>query len=1185
MAEGNAPLTTISECHFGTRAHEDLGSASGLRSLWLEIPDYCHLRCGYCFANTDRRHPHEDSQSLILPDYLKLIDDFHALGGLYMGIPGNGEPFHTKNRALVMALLRHATSKGISTTVFTTADAIFYPVACTNYAAAVEGPLDETLAKELLSLNVILLVKYNSSVPAVQDKLVGQPGYTEVRQRAMDALIRLGFSKQGHRRLGIVTSILPENKDEIKALFEYSEKNNLIFDCDTILPRGRGCEWTEKHPVTAHECKAIYDDLNRLNGCQSSPGGTYIGAACDRVKHHLYVDVKGDVHPCIGCVGKHAELTLGNIKKDTLDYLWNHRIRKLLREDLGSVIKGPCSWCENFQKTCWSCLGRQVIKCDITDENMILETKGCFNHRPRADHWMAACNREIRRLILRVGLPGYEGLRQLFLQDLKNYGIEALWSRDGLKELTDTCLTKDMAFAKAKILGAQVWTRILPEDPHEAIQQIVAGSSVAADDLNHQAKLNSLLPRFLVPSLSLLADQYDTPIKLSAAGAPVNPGLFQFCLMMFYMPERNRYFYRSMAFNNLDPHTGEVSKIDEKPEQLTTKELNNRRVRLIQRWAEPLQEGESAQILPFIKNFSREMEADHVSTFELVLSTDLFSDHAIEIDEESRFNRRRILGVGRLLDTQAVQSRIKRLAEAVEAVVSSPQHWSEIDHLLSSDVFAWSDPSKVEPLRAIYKHMAECAFYTEAELTEPERDALWQEVSTAVSDILCQQIWMFPSTNEREWFVPDLSNRLRDFDWSSFMEITHRNRRKNLLALQLPQDLEAKLAIDDPNRLCVIDRLYNRLLVEFVRLFRGDDGTRNPGWIKAVNYFVWLGYFRDVLGIQDYFVLHAPNLQQHCSVLFQEKAERLPAGGLIFSSAGRLPVEMREACEELFRTIISPIEELSFANVNSETAKKAGYKQIEYAISHDLDTPLGVLFKEWERLSDDGKLAVGYLEMWRRFAKRDFKEPLPEALDAVFKDPEALLRMLFYLAYERAWRRGKLPSRLDQGYLRKWTREELFNEREKWLEVSLAMPKEVAAVSDIVSSQIKVWLMFTLIGACYHSIRYAFGNVRRFDAWDHADEIRRGFVSLFSRRDRSGGTEIVIQNSGTEIADEASAVERMRDDMAIGSSSLGKSVRLSDVPDGDGITRVVEVFTPVRKNSKNHGEYWEAVISVITKKQ
>jgi len=1180
MAE--KPLTTISECHFGTRAHEDLGSASGLRSLWLEIPDYCHLRCGYCFANTDRRHPHEEPKGLQLADYLKLIDDFHALGGLYMGIPGNGEPFHPKNRDLVMTLLRHATAKGISTTVFTTADTIFYPVACSNYAEAVEGPLDGTLAKELLSLNVILLVKYNSSIPAVQDKLVGQPGYTKVRQRAMEALIQLGFSKEGHRRLGIVTSILPENKAEIHSLFTYARENNLIFDCDTILPRGRGCEWTEKHPVTAHECKVIYDDLNSLNGCQSSPGGSYIGAACDRVKHHLYVDVKGDVHPCIGCVGKHAALTLGNIKADTLEHLWNHRIRKVLREDLSKVIRGPCSWCENFQKTCWSCLGRQVVKCDITDESVILETKGCFNHRPRADHWMAACNREIRHLLLRVGMPGYEGLRQLLLKDLKNYGIEALWSRDGLKDLTDTTLTKDMVYSLAKILGAEVWSRILPEGPQGVIQKKRLAASLAADDKKYLAKLDSLLPRFLVPSLSLLADQYDDPVKLSKTGDILNPGLFQFCLMMFYMPERRHYFYRSMAFNMLDPYSAGLPPVAKESAVPSVQELNHRRVRLIQRWAEPLQEVEAPHILPFIKNFSREMEADHVSTFELVLSTALFSEKAREIDEESQFARRRILGVGRLLDTQAVQSHIKQLAEAVEVVVSSPQQWSEIDHLLSSEVFAWSDSSKVKPLREIYDGLAKHAFYEEKGLTEAEKEGLWHEVSTAISDILCQQVWLFPDTTEKDWFAADLPNRLRDFDWSSFLEMTHRDRRKNLLALQLPKILERKLPLDDPKRLCVMDRLYNRLLVEFVRLFRGDDGKRNPDWIKAVNYFIWLGYFRDFLGIQDYFVLHAPNLQQHCSVLFQDKAERLPAGGLIFSSASRLPVEMREACEELFRTIISPIEELSFANVNSETAKKAGYKQIEYAISHDLDTPLGVLFKEWDRFSDDGRLAVGYLEMWRRFAKRDFKEPLPEALDAVFNDPEALLRMLFFLAYERAWRRGKLPSKLDQGYLRKWTRDELFNEREKWLEVSLEMPKEFTAVSDIISSQLKVWLMFTLIGACYHAIRYAFENVRRFDDWGHADEVRHGFISLFSRLDRSGGTEIVIQNSGTEISDEASAIEKMRDNMAIGSSSLG-TVSLAEVQGGDGLIRQIEVSPSVKKSNRKHKEYWEVVISITTK--
>ena len=26
---------------------------TGLKSIWIEIPDYCHLHCDYCYASTD----------------------------------------------------------------------------------------------------------------------------------------------------------------------------------------------------------------------------------------------------------------------------------------------------------------------------------------------------------------------------------------------------------------------------------------------------------------------------------------------------------------------------------------------------------------------------------------------------------------------------------------------------------------------------------------------------------------------------------------------------------------------------------------------------------------------------------------------------------------------------------------------------------------------------------------------------------------------------------------------------------------------------------------------------------------------------------------------------------------------------------------------------------------------------
>lgn len=1186
MGEQDIPVTTINECHFGARAHEDLGASEGLRSMWIEIPDYCHLQCGYCFADTERQNPHKCPQRLAETDYLKLLDDFRKAGGLYLGIPGNGEPFHPCNRELVMSLLRHATDIGLSTTVFTTADSIFYTLSGKDYETAVGHPLDNSLACELLTLNVILLVKFNSEQSAVQDKLVGQPGYTDARKRAMDALIGLGFAKE--RRLGIVTSILPENKDEIYGLFGYAQKNNLIFDCDTILPRGRGCAWNEKHPVATGEYKAIYDKVNRMCGHPTVSGGSYVGPACDRVRHHLYVDVTGNVYPCIGCVGKDPGFCLGNIRKMPIDDIWNHRLRVLLRDDLGGTLKGRCTWCENFQKTCWSCLGRQVVRCDITADSAALETKGCFNHRPKMDQWMAACNREIRRLILRVGLPGYQKLRYDFLAEMRRYGIETLWSSGGLGNDAVGRVDKDVRFSHIRLFGADVWKRILPNDPHEVLVSDDASEAIMDDDREHLARLKSLLPRFFLPTLSLLADRYDKPLGHSFTGDTVAPGLFQFCLLMFYMPERKRYFYRSVAFNSFDP--GSVDRDDVRlslenapvsGQDIRSRcESNNRRVRLVQRWAESLRDGEDAQILPHIRNFSRDMEADHVNTYELVLGTDLFAEQAVEIDSESRhYPRRRILGVGELLDTPAIRSRVRRLADAVERVVGDDQRWRTIDAFLSSRVFAWDDAVVAEPLREVYKDFAKESFYNPADMADEEKETLWRDIQCAVTDILCRQVWMFPTGSEADWFSPDLRASLDDFNWGHLLKLTHSDRRKSLLEMLLPPAFDMGQMNDKTRKGCIVDRLYNRLLVEFVRLFRSDNGERHPEWLKAVNYFIWLGYYRDVLGVRDYFVLHAPNLQQHCSVLFQDQIPLLPASGMILSSTNRLPFRMREECEELFRTIISPVEELSFANVSSDSGKKVGQQQIELALSHELDSPLGIISSDKEKLSPQGRLAVCYLEMWRRFTKRQWSDALPVEMEALFDSNEALFATAFNFGWWRASRRGKIPMRLANGRLRKWESEELLREIDKWLDVSLAFPIGMLACKGAWAFQVKMWLLFLLIGACYHVIQYSLGQTKNLDSWDTAKNFRRGNLELFAREVSEYKLEIVIRNSGDKSTETASYLDDVV--KAITSHDLGLIRLPAEEYAEDCKVKFVEV-RPHECISASPGQpaVWEAVITV-----
>jgi len=547
-----------------------------------------------------------------------------------------------------------------------------------------------------------------------------------------------------------------------------------------------------------------------------------------------------------------------------------------------------------------------------------------------------------------------------------------------------------------------------------------------------------------------------------------------------------------------------------------------------------LREGEEAPILPFIRNLSRDMEQDFVNTYELVLCRNLFAQHAPTIDREQRFYPKcHILNIGALLDTPAIAERSRALARAVDEIVDDENVWASIETTLSHRVFAWESDGSIAGLTQIYGGLAAAAFYDPAALSMAQKAGLRAEVFPGVLRVFSDNVWMFPEGSEKGWFEPPLMERLEVMDlggdrsslWKEFFEVVLRHRRENQLAELLPEIFQPQTSRDGRKR--IVQRLYNRLLIEFLRLFRDGKGNRddgkkdeNPDWIRAVNYFIWLAYLRDTLHIRDYFVLHAPNLQQQCSLWFREEIPGLPASGMILSSSDRLPLSMREECEELFRTIVSPMEELSFAHINSERSKSVGFQQGEFMISHEVDTPVGVLNRERENLSQGGRLAVDYLELWRRQMKRDWSDAMPPEMNQVYRTRGALFETALRLGYERAMRRSKVPKRMVDGRLRFWEPDELLRDLDKWLDVSIKLPEELMCNEAGWVFQAKTWLMFQLIDACYHTIRYAFERCRRFDGWDSADSLLRSRLDLSWDDSGEGVLSILLVNSGSENADD-----------------------------------------------------------------
>lgn len=350
-----------------------------LRSMWVELPGWCDLYCQYCFAAT--RKIDKAPNNLTLDEYRSLIKDFADMGGRDIGIPGSGEPFHrddqmgVSNCQLTLDILESCKEAGLCLTIFTTAHWI-----------------DATLAERLLKYDVVLLVKYNSMDEKIQNALVGlnekNPpfNYAQKRDHALLMLMAMGFNEPAFgkkSRLGIVTSAMNANKHELPMLLRFARRHNIIFDCDTILERGRGKLFNEA--AGSPPDSEMQDIFRRLQSIDANEFGnkwdisrSYIGTCCDRFRHHLYISKTGDAHPCVGSTTVH----LGNIRTATLQECWDSPAMRVIRNH---KYAGKCTECLNFkEEKCYSCLGRCTADLSHTqiEEDGYVKTIGCWNHRP-----------------------------------------------------------------------------------------------------------------------------------------------------------------------------------------------------------------------------------------------------------------------------------------------------------------------------------------------------------------------------------------------------------------------------------------------------------------------------------------------------------------------------------------------------------------------------------------------------------------------------------------------------------------------------------------------------------------------------------------------------------------------------------------------------------------------------------
>lgn len=356
--------------------------------LSLMLGSVCNLRCVYCFTDAADGKVGE----LEWDEIEHIVRQFKDLGGKTVIVPGAGEPTLSPH---IGPLARLGSELGLSGIIYTNG-----------------SRLDRPLASLLYDCGWSIFVKFNSFDPKVQNRLAGDTTgiYTLRRNHTLATLMDMGFNNElpapAISRLGIVTSIMEANKNEIPDIFRFARNHNLTPSMDNLLEtgRGRGC----RLGLVEAECDEVVFGLKRIDEKEYryswNPHSFAVAGDCLSLYVGLCVHATGKVSPCLG-----TEIEVGDVRRQTLHEIWESERESWFR-NIDRHIEGPCRTCSiHIESLCYGCVGRRLQSLPPNEmENWDRVTNTAFRttrcpayHKDKREHSCQIEVQEAKRLLWR----------------------------------------------------------------------------------------------------------------------------------------------------------------------------------------------------------------------------------------------------------------------------------------------------------------------------------------------------------------------------------------------------------------------------------------------------------------------------------------------------------------------------------------------------------------------------------------------------------------------------------------------------------------------------------------------------------------------------------------------------------------------------------------------------------------
>ncbi len=303
-----------------------------------EITSQCNLTCPHCFSAAAKR-PHDEMSTA---ECKGVIEDMARIGVKMIGWTG-GEPLMRQD---LEELIAHAKQHGIKSSI--TTNAVL---------------LDEKRAASLKAAgNRAIQISLDGSTAEINYKM------RRASQEEFDKIIKaIKICRRLHIRLFLATLLGQENLDDAPEMVKLAKREGLdtIRFCGyTPIGRGKRTDVRERLDFNRRllDLWAFIDNSQKDGEIMSmyDPGfgpvpPGYDFHECIAGKETFYLKANGDIYPCTSLLNR--QFRIGNIRKRSLEELWNDPEMEAMAHFPRENIHGPCRDCDNFARCHGACRG------------------------------------------------------------------------------------------------------------------------------------------------------------------------------------------------------------------------------------------------------------------------------------------------------------------------------------------------------------------------------------------------------------------------------------------------------------------------------------------------------------------------------------------------------------------------------------------------------------------------------------------------------------------------------------------------------------------------------------------------------------------------------------------------------------------------------------------------------------